>query len=144
MSQRSDLEPYLERFAGQLLGPRRYRREMVAEVRAHLLDLARVEAGGSCSADVFRRFGDLDQLAAELNRVRRARTRQRIRRAVVGFVGVAVMAPVVSLAGFVPPNAVTKREAARGSAGMAPIAVTLDPRTGFILARTRLLIPRPR
>jgi hypothetical protein len=143
MSEHSDLEPYLERFARQLLGPRRYRHEMVAEVRAHLLDLAGAEAGSSSSADMFRRFGDLDQLAGELNQVRRARRRRHIRKAAVAFVGVAVVAPV-SLTGFVPRNVATHTEAAAGSHRRVPMAVTLDPRTGFVLLRTRLFTPHAR
>jgi hypothetical protein len=128
------IDLYLTRLGGQLRGSRRYRREMLAEIRAHLTDLA--EASGCSSADALCRFGDADEIASQLNRVRQEKRRRDLRRVTTGVASAAAAA----IAAICVPSHDRLAQGPRSpvSALRQPLAVTLDPVGGDIVSEEPL------
>lgn len=128
----AELDHYLSRFRRNLVGSRRYRRELVEEVNEHLNELA--DALGASTTDAIERFGDADLIAHQLNTVWWARQRRNLRRAAASFAVIA--AAILASIDFAHNTATTETGAAvSASSGSQTEAVTLDPRSGTVLER---------
>lgn len=140
MTDRSELERYLDRLSGELRGPRRYRRDLIAEIRSHLAEWADAEESrGLDMADIVRRFGNVGAVSGELNQTRCAKTRGLRRR--VALASLAVVSSAVALSGVTSRSSKPVRTA-DGKPTASPIVVTLDPYTGVVLSRHHLPLPR--
>lgn len=130
--EQAEIDRYLERLGEQLRGSPRYRREILTEIRSHLAEI--VEGADCSSADATCRFGDADQIARELNRVREAKRQRDFRRMMTGAAAAATaVLAAVSLPNHGEPN---QASAPPVSALRQPLAVALDPMTGRILSET--------
>ncbi|HET8821516.1 MAG TPA: hypothetical protein VFM57_08205 [Thermoleophilaceae bacterium] len=142
MTEHPELESYLDRLRRELDGPRRYQQEMIAEIRAHLTELADSQGDAYTIEGVVGRFGDPDLISAELNEARRTTTRRRTCRALAAATSLAAIASAFAITGLAPRSGTpTRLDAAGGKLTKAPIAVTLDPHTGAVLLRRRLELP---
>lgn len=129
MTERHEIDSYLQRLDSRLCGSPRYRNHLLAEIRTHLCDIT--EATGCSAADAVERFGDADKLARQLNQVRMARRRRSLGRFASG---IAAAAAVALAAGGIPGAGHYRQIAApRSWTQQQPLSVTIDPRTGRIL-----------
>lgn len=130
MSAHTEIDRYLDQLDAQLRGSRRYRRETLAEIKVHLRELDQMES--SSFDDVIRRFGEVDEIAAQLNEVRHAARRRRLTRITteLAAVGAAGLVSLTSLSQQLFTHDVTPST----STPPHPMIVALDPRTGTILS----------
>lgn len=142
MTKQPELERYLGRLGRELVGPKRYRQEMIDEIRAHVTELADSQGNAYTIADLVGRFGDPDLISAELNETRRATTRRRACRVLAAITSLTVIGAACVVSGLAPRDGTPSRlEALGGKLTKPPIAVTLDPHTGTVLLRKRLELP---
>jgi hypothetical protein len=142
MTEQPELDRYLDRLGRDLLGPKRYRQEMIAEIRAHMTELADSQGDALTIGNVIDRFGDADLISAELNETRRATTRRRRSRQLAAVASLAVIGAALAVTGLAPRNGTpTRLDAAGDKLTKLPIAVILDPHTGAVLLRKRLALP---
>lgn len=129
MTERHEIDSYLQRLDSRLCGSPRYRNHLLAEIRTHLCDIT--EAAGCSAADAVERFGDADKLARQLNQVRVARRRRSLGRFAIA---ISAAAAAALAAGGIPGTGHSRQIAApRSGAQGQPLSVAIDPRTGMIL-----------
>jgi hypothetical protein len=142
MTEQPELDRYLDHLGRGLLGPKRYRQELIAEIRAHMTELADSQGDPLTIGDVIDRFGDPDLISTELNETRRATTRRRRSRQLAAVASLAAIGSALALAGLAPQsNTPTRLDAAGDKLTKPPISVLLNPHTGAVLIRKRLALP---
>ena len=134
MTERREIDCYLHRLDSHLCGPPRHRNQLLVEIRTHLCDIT--EATGCSAAHAVERFGDGDKLAEQLNKVLRAKRRQSLRRFTSGIAAAAVAA--VAAGGIHGIGHHGRTAAPQTGAQRQPLSVTLDPRTGMVVASQTL------
>ena len=140
MSERHEIDSYLQQLDSKLCGSSRYRTHMLVEIRTHLCDIS--DEVGCSAIDAVERFGDTDQLARQLNQVVAAKRRRSL-----GFVGtgIAAAAAVALAAGGIPGTGHGSQLAApQNATTRQPIAVGINPKTGMIVATrplSRAVVP---
>jgi hypothetical protein len=130
MTERREIDCYLQRLDSQLCGSPRYRNQLLVEIRSHLCDIT--EAAGCSAADAVERFGDADKLAQQLNKVLLAKRRQNLRRFTTGIAAAAMAA--VAAGGIHGTGHHGQMAAPQTGARLQPVSVILDPRTGMVVA----------
>jgi hypothetical protein len=130
MTERREIDCYLQRLDSHLCGFPRYRNQLLVEIRNHLCDIT--EATGCSAADAVERFGDADKLARQLNKVLLAKRRQSLRRLTTAIAAAAVAAVA---AGGIPGTGHRGQMAApQIEAQRQTLSVTIDPMTGVVVA----------
>lgn len=136
MTKSSDLDRYLDDLGRRLVGPRRYRRELLTEMRTHLAQLFADESNAD-RAEIIRHFGQPNNLAAELNTVHRTKKHRQRRRSLIAIAVLATFGATLGLTTPTPSGLMGQSNSTpRGM--QTPIAVTLNPATGAILVQQPL------
>jgi hypothetical protein len=129
MTERHEIDYYLQQLDSQLCGSPRYRDRLLVEIRTHLCDIT--EGAGCSAADAVERFGDADKLARQLNLVLLAKRRRSLGRFATGIAAAAVAA--VAAGGIHGTGHHGQMAAPQIGAQQQPLSVTIDPRTGMII-----------
>lgn len=143
MNEPQEIGEYLAQVGGALRGTRNYRREIIDELHAHLLDEIENASGGN--ADVakkaIQRFGSARVIASGFNDLRREKHVRLLRLALAFCVvsmagGLAVQRSLVRADHQSSPSVALARSTIEMLPG-APNSFALDPRTGKVIAAFR-------